>query len=81
MGTEDGIVRYKLKRLRHLHIVIRTGKPFYLPQLTRKKRDEMLEKGTEEIMYRTGTLLPEKYRGVYAAHHGLQALQLNMVLN
>jgi len=36
IGTEDRIVRKRLKRLRRLHIVIRVGEPFTIPPIDRK---------------------------------------------
>jgi 1-acyl-sn-glycerol-3-phosphate acyltransferase len=67
-GTEDRVVSQRLKRLRRLHIHIRIGQPFTLPPLQRANRDEMLQKGTDDIMLHIAAMLPEKYRGVYANH-------------
>jgi hypothetical protein len=36
-----------------------------LPPVERDKRDEALQRNTDEIMYRIAALLPEGYRGVY----------------
>jgi len=68
IGTEDRIVRYRLKRLKRLHIVIRVGEPFTLPPIDRKNRDAFLQAATDEIMCQIAALLPPKYRGVYADH-------------
>ena len=73
-GTEDRVVKERLTRLKRLDIHIRIGKPFTLPPLKRKNRDEMLARGTDEIMCRIAVMLPEKYRGVYAGHPRLLEL-------
>lgn len=75
-GTEDRIVRYRLKRLRRLHIVIRVGEPFTLPPIDRKNRDAFLQEATDEIMCRIAALLPDQYRGVYADHPRVQEFLL-----
>ncbi|MFL7840229.1 MAG: lysophospholipid acyltransferase family protein [Candidatus Promineifilaceae bacterium] len=64
-GTEDRLVKQKLKRLQRLDITIKIGEPFMLPPLPRKDREEFLEESTDEIMCRIAALLPPKYRGVY----------------
>ena len=65
-GTEDNIVKNRLRHLHRLDIAIRIGEPFYLPPMDRKNRDEYLARSTEEIMCRIAALLPPKSRGVYA---------------
>ena len=65
-GTEDRLVKHQLKRLQRLDVTINIGKPFMLPPLPRKERDEFLEQSTEEIMCQIAALLPPEYRGVYA---------------
>lgn len=67
-GTEDRVVRQRLRHLRRLHIVIRVGEPFTLPPLDHRHRDACLAQGTEELMLRIAALLPPSYRGVYADH-------------
>ena len=74
-GTEDRVVRKRLKRLRRLHIVIRVGEPFAIPPIDRKDRDAFLQQATDEMMCRIGALLPEQYRGVYADHPRLKELK------
>jgi 1-acyl-sn-glycerol-3-phosphate acyltransferase len=73
-GTEDRVVKYRLRHLRRLDINIRIGEPFYLPPMDRKNRDEYLDQSTEEIMCRIAELLPPQYRGVYADAPRLQEL-------
>jgi 1-acyl-sn-glycerol-3-phosphate acyltransferase len=50
------------------------GKPYTLPPLDRKNRDESLKRNTDEIMCRIAVMLPEKYRGFYADHPMIQEL-------
>jgi 1-acyl-sn-glycerol-3-phosphate acyltransferase len=73
-GTEDRVVKERLRRLRRLDIEIRIGQPFYLPPMDRKDREAYLERNTDEIMCRIAALLPSSYRGVYADHPRLQEL-------
>jgi len=74
-GTEDRIVRQRLRRFRRLHITITVGEPVELPPLPRRNRDQFLQEVTDEIMCRIAAMLPPKYRGVYADHPCLQTLQ------
>jgi len=62
---EKGAVRDALLLKRPL-VTIKYGKPFYLPEISRENRKEMLEKGTEEIMCQIAALLPSSFRGIYA---------------
>jgi 1-acyl-sn-glycerol-3-phosphate acyltransferase len=73
-GTEDRVVKERLKRFKRLDIAIRFGQPFTLPPMPRQHRDVYLEEQTDEIMCQIAALLPPKYRGVYADHPRLQAL-------
>lgn len=75
-GTEDRIVRERLRHFKRLHITVRAGEPFTLPPMERKNRDAYLAEQTEEIMCRIAANLPEKYRGVYANHPRLKQLLL-----
>lgn len=77
-GTEDRVVKERLSRLRRLDIHIRIGPAFTLPALKRTARDEMLAQGTDEIMTRIATMLPEQYRGVYADHPRLGPANNNL---
>lgn len=65
-GTEDNVVKNRLRHLRRLDITIRIGEPFSLPPMDHKNRDEYLARSTEEIMCRIAALVPPKSRGVYA---------------
>lgn len=64
-GTEDRVVKYRLRRLRRLDITIKIDEPFYLPPMDRKNREAFLTQSTEEIMCRIAALIPPEYRGVY----------------
>ncbi|MFO7537838.1 MAG: lysophospholipid acyltransferase family protein [Chloroflexota bacterium] len=74
-GTEDTVVKSRLRRLQRLDVTIRVGEPFALPPLDRKDRDAYLEAQTTEIMCRIAALLPPDYHGHYAAHPRLLALR------
>ena len=73
-GTEDEVIFGNLKRLRRSHITLTAGPTFTLPPLPRKNRDEALKQYTDEIMCRIGSMLPEKYHGVYKDHPRLKEL-------
>ena len=73
-GTEDKNLFGNLKRLRRSHITLTAGQVFSLPPLPRENRDEVLKQYTDEIMCHIAALLPETYRGVYAAHPRLKEL-------
>jgi len=73
-GTSDKIFFDNLRRFRKTHVVLRAGKPFTLPPLPVKGRDEVLQRYTDEIMCQIAALLPEEYRGVYAGHARLKEL-------
>ena len=73
-GTEDKNLFGNLKRLRRSHITLTAGQVFSLPPLPRENRDEVLKRYTDEIMCHIAALLPETYRGVYAAHPRLKEL-------
>ncbi len=73
-GTEDRVVKQRLKRLQRLDIDIQIGKPFMLPPLPRKERDEFLAESTDEIMCQIAALLPPAYRGVYADYPRVREL-------
>jgi 1-acyl-sn-glycerol-3-phosphate acyltransferase len=73
-GTEDRVVKHRLKRLQRLDITINIGEPFILPPIPRKNRDEFLETSTDEIMCQIAALLPPAYRGVYADYDRVHEL-------
>lgn len=60
--------------LRAPKVYVKYGKPFYMPEISRENRKDILEKGTEEIMCQIAALLPESYRGIYADNPRTQEL-------
>ena len=74
VGTADQIFFDNLRHFRKTHVVLRAGKPFRLPPLPVKDRDEALARYTDEIMCQIAALLPNEYRGVYAEHPRLKEL-------
>lgn len=75
-GTEDRVVKHRLKRLQRLDIVARVGDPYALPPMPKVGRDAYLQEQTEEMMCRIAALLPPDHRGVYAEHPRLRELLL-----
>jgi 1-acyl-sn-glycerol-3-phosphate acyltransferase len=73
-GTEDDLVKQRLRKFRRLNITINIGEPYAIPPLPKEGRDEFLEKYTDEIMCQIAALLPPSYRGIYADHPRLQEL-------
>ena len=73
-GTEDVVVKDRLRHFRRIHIHLRIGKPFMLPALTRQERDKILQQSTDEMMCQIAALLPPAYRGIYADHPRLAEL-------
>jgi 1-acyl-sn-glycerol-3-phosphate acyltransferase len=73
-GSEDRVVKARLRRLKRLDVNIRVGEAFRLPPMQRHDRDAYLQAQTDEIMCQIAALLPAKYRGVYAEHPRLKAL-------
>ncbi len=73
-GTSDKTLFSNLLRLRKTHVVLRAGKPFSLPPLPTKNRDQALQQYTDEIMCQIAALLPVEYRGAYAKHPRLKEL-------
>lgn len=64
-GTADKVVIENVKLFRKSHITLTGGKPFIIPPLPNKDRDEALQKYTDEIMCQIAALLPEQQRGYY----------------
>ncbi len=74
VGTEDAVVKYRLKRFKRLDVIARIGEPYTLPPMPRAGRDEWLQDQTDDLMCRIAALLPPDYRGVYADHPRLLKL-------
>jgi 1-acyl-sn-glycerol-3-phosphate acyltransferase len=71
-GTYRGF--HKLARFKRPHVVVRFGPPFYLEPLERSRRDEILERNTNEIMTRIAVMLPPEVHGAYAGHPRIREL-------
>jgi 1-acyl-sn-glycerol-3-phosphate acyltransferase len=65
-GTEDSIVKDRLKHFKRLNIKAVAGKAFILPPIDGKDRDAAMQEYTDEVMYRIAALLPPERRGFYA---------------
>ena len=74
-GTEDRAVVENMKRFKRSKVVVRPGELFYIQIPKGKGREEAMRLATDEIMCQIGSLLPEKYRGVYADHPRLKELE------
>ena len=73
-GTEDAVVKDRLKHFKRLHIRVVAGKPFMLPVVKGKDRDAAMQEYTEEVMCRIAALLPSERRGFYADYPRLKEL-------
>jgi 1-acyl-sn-glycerol-3-phosphate acyltransferase len=73
-GTEDRGVLETLKRFRRIKITVSATDPFHITLPKGKGREEAMRQATDEIMCQIASLLPEKYRGVYANHPRLKEL-------
>jgi 1-acyl-sn-glycerol-3-phosphate acyltransferase len=76
-GTEDAVVKERLKRLKRLDIQVVAGKPFTLPPILGVGREAALQQYTEEVMCRIAALLPAERRGAYAGHPRLKELSVS----
>lgn len=65
-GSEDRVVKEKLRKFQRPYIRIVVGEVFRVPPLPKIERDVFLRQQTDEMMARIAALLPERYRGVYA---------------
>ncbi|MCX6033534.1 MAG: lysophospholipid acyltransferase family protein [Chloroflexi bacterium] len=63
-GSEFRRIENNLKKLRRTPVTVTVGKPFVLPQQSR--RQDALREGTRLIMERLARQLPPEYRGFYA---------------
>jgi 1-acyl-sn-glycerol-3-phosphate acyltransferase len=73
-GTEDSVVKRKIKSFARIKVNITVGEPYTIPPLPAESREEFLEEQTDEIMCQIAALLPPSYRGVYADHPRLHQL-------
>lgn len=72
-GCSDHEIKEKLFKKR-LDVKLKIGKPFRLPPIPKKDREEFLITQTEEIMCRIAVMLPPSYRGYYSDHPRLKEL-------
>jgi 1-acyl-sn-glycerol-3-phosphate acyltransferase len=73
-GTEDSVVKDRLKHFKRLQIKAVAGQPFTLPPIEGKEREAAMQQYTDEVMCRIAMLLPPERRGFYADHPRLQEL-------
>ncbi|MBN2677418.1 MAG: 1-acyl-sn-glycerol-3-phosphate acyltransferase [Anaerolineaceae bacterium] len=71
-GTESAIM--KLMAFHFPRLVVRYGKPFWLPPMSQRDRSSWLNRCTDEIMCQIAALLPEQYHGFYRDHPRLRVL-------
>lgn len=77
-GTESAV--HQLLTFRRPKLVVRYGKPFYLPLISQEDRTLWLAECTEEIMCQIAALLPEAYRGLYKDHSRInEILKSNII--
>jgi 1-acyl-sn-glycerol-3-phosphate acyltransferase len=65
-GTEDAVVKDRLKHLKRLKIKAVAGLPFTFPTSEGQDRDALMQQYTDEVMHRIAALLPPERRGFYA---------------
>jgi 1-acyl-sn-glycerol-3-phosphate acyltransferase len=73
-GTEDAIVKKRLKHFKRLSIKLVVGPAFTLPAFEGKDRDVLIQQYTDEVMCRIAALLPEERRGAYTDHPRLKEI-------
>jgi 1-acyl-sn-glycerol-3-phosphate acyltransferase len=73
-GTEDAVVRERLKHFRRLEVKIRVGRPFTLSPVKGKDRQVLMQEYTDEVMCRIAALLPPERRGFYTDHPRLKEI-------
>lgn len=68
-GTEDAVVKARLRNFKRLKITITAGNEMYFPPDVRSlkgaERNALLQSAMDEVMCRIAALLPESYRGYY----------------
>src|SRR5215216_7471526 len=68
-GLENQNIYGHLKRWRRAPASLSVGKPFFLQENPQGDRQQMIQKGTRQIMESLADLLPESYRGYYKSAH------------
>jgi 1-acyl-sn-glycerol-3-phosphate acyltransferase len=74
VGTEDAVVKARLRSLRRVNVVVRFGKPFRLAPSPGLDPVAQVAAYDDEIMCRIAALLPLERRGAYADHLRLKDL-------
>jgi len=74
-GTEDKELIGSFRHLRRPRINIKVGQLMTFPPVDKTDRQAVLQRYTDEIMCHIALMLPESYRGVYADHPLLLALE------
>ncbi len=74
-GTEDKGMIANFRHLRRPRINIKVGHPLTFPPVDKLDRQAALQSYTDEIMCHIAVMLPPSYRGVYADHPRLLALE------
>ncbi|HKG52682.1 MAG TPA: lysophospholipid acyltransferase family protein [Anaerolineales bacterium] len=68
-GLENQNVYRHLKTWKRAPASLSVGKPFFLQENPQGDRQQMIQKGTRQIMESLADLLPESYRGYYKSAH------------
>jgi 1-acyl-sn-glycerol-3-phosphate acyltransferase len=74
MGTEDDVVKERLRRFKRLNIKLVAGPAFSLSPIEGMDRDALMRHYTDEVMCRIAALLPPERRGFYAEHPRLKEI-------
>jgi 1-acyl-sn-glycerol-3-phosphate acyltransferase len=67
-GTEDAVVKDRLRHLKRLNIRVVAGPSFTLPSVKGMDRDALMQQYTGVVMRRIAVLLPPDRQGFYAEH-------------
>ena len=73
-GTEDAVVKDRLKHFKRLNIRLTAGPAFSLPPIAGLDRDALMQHYTDEVMCRIAALLPPERRGFYGEHPRLKEI-------
>ena len=73
-GTEDAVVKDRLKHFKRLNIRLTAGPAFSLPPIAGLDRDALMQHYTDEVMCCIAALLPPERRGFYGEHPRLKEI-------
>ena len=76
-GTEDAVVKDRLRHFKRLNIKAVAGPAFTLPPIAGGDREALMQQYTDELMCRIAALLPQERRGFYAGYARLNELLEN----